>query len=97
MVQNSLINPYERVLTQIVYRKPGEKIEADGKGKKPEKKKRRRRKNPCAPKQPMSAYNHFVREKVDYYKSFWADQKHQIIMKEVSTAWKNLADKSKYI
>lgn len=53
------------------------------------KRKRTKRKNPKAPKQPMSAYNFYVKEKLVLYRQRYADFDQKAIMRQIAADWKN--------
>lgn len=78
------------------FRDSNDKNDGSGEDKKDKRGKRKRRKNKYAPKQPKSKYNLFVREKIDYYKSMYADCSQKFLMKLVSKDWRDLKTKVDY-
>lgn len=58
---------------------------------------RKRRKNPLGPKQPLSAYNFFVKEKLEALRKRLPNYSQIQLMKYISKSWKDTSDRSYYI
>mmetsp|Transcript_2088 Transcript_2088/g.2647 ORF Transcript_2088/g.2647 Transcript_2088/m.2647 type:complete len:202 (+) Transcript_2088:32-637(+) len=67
----------------------------DGEEKK-KKIKRKRRKNPMAPKQPLSAYNLFVKDNLRRYKERYPNFNQKTLLKQIAKDWNKHKDKSAY-
>jgi hypothetical protein len=82
----------------LLYRKtPNNDLEEDKEVLKKKKHTRKRRKNPLGPKQPMSAYNFFVKEKLEVLRKILPDYSQIQLMKYISKSWKDTSDRSSYI
>ena len=60
------------------------------------KEKENKRKNPYAPKQPLSAYNFFVQQKIHIYREKYPQCNQKDLMKQISSDWKKWNDKESY-
>lgn len=69
-----------------------------GDGEEAEKKrsKRKKRKNPFAPKQPPSAYNLFVRMKMEEYKNKYGQFNQKDVMRRIGQEWKTEPNKDRF-